>query len=125
MRAREAIVAASLALALAGCSRGWRVSGTLLDASGTPLSAAVVSFRCGPRSSPTGPMFTMKSDALGHFSASGESQANDPGPACSLEIVAAGHATKTIAVTDVCYRSAAGGSLGKECAPDDGKIIVP
>ncbi|HEX7602106.1 MAG TPA: carboxypeptidase-like regulatory domain-containing protein, partial [Polyangiaceae bacterium] len=101
---------ASLAVALSGCDPGWNVHGTLVDAAGAPIGGATIAFRCGPRSAPTGPEHTMVSNAGGEFEASGMS--HDPGVACSLEIVASGHPTKTVAITDACYRSTLAKNLG-------------
>ena len=65
----------------------------------------------------------MVSMAGGEFGTGGVS--HDPGTACSLEIVAAGHPTKTVAVTDACYRSTAAKNIGTACKPGEGRIVVP
>jgi hypothetical protein len=121
--ARGALLLVTLSLGVAGCDPGWNVHGTLVDAKGAPIAGATVAFRCGTRTGPTGPAFTMLSKAAGEFEAGGV--ASDPGAACSLEIVAGGHPTKTVAITDACYRSTSSKSLGKPCKPGEGTIVVP
>ena len=122
MRWREALWVASLT-GLSACDPGWKVHGTLVDAAGGPVVGATIGFRCGPRTAPTGPQYTMVSRAGGEFEAAGTSR--DPGVACSLEVVASGHPTKTVVITDACYRSTAAGNYGTACTPGEGRIVVP
>ena len=112
-----------LAAVLACGDPAWNVSGTLVDAKGAPIAGATIAFRCGTRTGPTGPSHTMVSKAGGEFETGGV--ASDPGVSCSLEIVAGGHPTKTVAITDACYRSTSTRSFGKPCKPGEGTIVVP
>jgi hypothetical protein len=112
-------IALVLAALVACGDPAWGVSGTLVDAKGTPIAGATVAFLC----SSTGSSHTMVSKAGGEFETGGV--ASDPGKACSLEIVAGGHATKIVPITAACYRSTSARNYGDPCKPGEGRIVVP
>lgn len=109
-------------LLLTGCHRGWTVRGKLVDAKRAPISGATVRFRCGPSGAAGGPVGNFMSKDDGVFNAAGGLD-TDPGPTCSLEVVATGHPTATFAVTEACYRSTNQKNLGDACL--DSEMVVP
>lgn len=118
------IVAGALGamVGLAGCHRGWKVRAKVVDATGAPIPAATAKFRCGTSAALAGPHGNFVSKDDGVVEAAGEVD-SDPGPSCSLEVVALGHKTATFAVSETCYRSSKAGNLAEPCP--DVKLTVP
>lgn len=112
-------IALVLAAVLACGDPAWSMTGTVVDATGAPVPGAKVVVTCPGRASPVDTQLT---GPKGEVNAGGIPAAP---PTCTAEISAAGHATKTVPVTDFCYRSTTAGNYGSPCAAGSGKIVLP
>jgi hypothetical protein len=109
-----------VALAILACGDpAWSMTGTVVDSAGAPVPGAKIVVTCPGRS---GPVDTQLTGPKGEVNGGGIPAAP---PTCTAEISAAGHATKTVPVTDFCYRSTTAGNYGSPCAAGSGKVVLP
>jgi hypothetical protein len=112
-------IALVVAAILACGDPAWSLHGTVVDGAGAPIPGATVNVRCpGPK-----PLYdTDKTDPKGEVNMGG---IPDAPAGCSVEVVAAGHATHTFPMTAFCYRSTSARNFGTPCPAGGTKVVLP
>jgi hypothetical protein len=112
-------IALVLGALLACGDPAWSLRGTVVDGAGAPVSGATVNVLCpGPK-----PIYaTDKTDPRGDVNMG---SIPDAPAGCSVEVVAAGHAPHTFAMTDFCFRSTGARNFGTPCPAGGTKVVLP